>query len=174
MDGSFFAEYVRPAMDVPRVCRRRKLMASGSSGRGGVRASDQTEQRPGRDDSVGGWIIRSNTSGCAPTRSSRSRSFSLVVFGALRLPSGMHARDLRSIAGAGARDARGPPGRADSRLRATKPKQRRDRRLVDGFNQMLTNIQRGDESVARQRGRFRQVAENIREVFWHDQRHQER
>jgi PAS domain S-box-containing protein len=38
--------------------------------------------------------------------------------------------------------------------------------LTDGFNQMLAQIQSGEESLHASEERFRQVTENIREVFW--------
>ena len=38
--------------------------------------------------------------------------------------------------------------------------------LVDGFNQMLTQVQQRDDELRASEERFRQLAENIREVFW--------
>jgi methyl-accepting chemotaxis protein len=56
--------------------------------------------------------------------------------------------------------------RKDYSLRA--PRQGKDEigALVDGFNQMLVKVQSRDEEVRASEERFRQLAENISEVFW--------
>jgi len=154
-------------------CRRRKLMASGST-RGEVAFERVIKLN---NDPVGmigcGWIIRSNKSGCAPTRSSRSRSFSSRCFWRSSLPS-VAARDLRSLL-ALARVTR--EGRRARRflVAGDQAKQRRDRRVGGRLQPDADQNPARRRSVARAaRNDSRQVAENIREVFWDDQRHQER
>jgi PAS domain S-box-containing protein len=56
--------------------------------------------------------------------------------------------------------------RKDYSLRAHKQSEDEIGALVDGFNQMLGKVQSRDEELRASEERFRQLAENINEVFW--------
>lgn len=62
--------------------------------------------------------------------------------------------------------ARAVQERQDYSLRAQKHSEDETGTLVDGFNQMLTHVQARDEELRASEERFRQLAENINEVFW--------
>ena len=62
--------------------------------------------------------------------------------------------------------ARAVQERKDYSLRAEKQSKDEIGALVDGFNQMLTHVQARDEELRASEERFRQLAENISEVFW--------
>ena len=65
-----------------------------------------------------------------------------------------------------ARVAREVQERKDYSLRARKQSEDEIGVLVDGFNQMLGQVQSRDEELRASEERFRQLAENINEVFW--------
>ena len=65
-----------------------------------------------------------------------------------------------------ARVARDVQERKDYSLRARKQSQDEIGALVDGFNQMLGQVESRDEELRASEERFRQLAENINEVFW--------
>lgn len=56
--------------------------------------------------------------------------------------------------------------RKDYSLRAQRQSKDEIGALVDGFNQMLIQVQSRDEELLASEERFRQLAENINEVFW--------
>jgi len=64
------------------------------------------------------------------------------------------------------RVARAVTERKDYSLRATKETSDEIGELMDGFNQMLAQIQSRDSELRSSEQRFRQLAESIREVFW--------
>jgi len=65
-----------------------------------------------------------------------------------------------------ARVARAVAERKDYSLRAVKNSQDELGELIEGFNQMLAQIQQQDQALRASEQRFRQVTESIREVFW--------
>ena len=84
---------------------------------------------------------------------------------ALALSTGLQRFISRPIL-ALANVARAVQERKDYSLRAEKQSKDEIGALVDGFNQMLTHVQARDEELRASEERFRQLAENINEVFW--------
>ena len=165
MDGSFFAEYVRPGMDVPRVVPTPQTHGLWFE-RGEVAFERVIKLN---NDPVGMIRLRMDYQ----QQQARLRSYVLiagvVILLSLFLALFVAQRLQRAISDpllALARVTREVAGRADFSLRATKQSNDEIGELVDGFNQMLAKIQRGDEALRGSEERFRQVAENIREVFW--------
>ena len=163
-DGKLFAEYVRPGETIPVHAPSPPF---GHRFEHGQLVVDRTVALAG--DTVGTICLRTDLR----EQQLRLRSYALIAFNvigiSLCLAVILAQRLQRFISDpllALARLTREVAARSDFSLRADKKGDDEIGVLTDDFNRMLGQIQRGEESLRSSEERFRQVTENIHEVFW--------
>lgn len=164
-DGTVFAEYVRPGVEAPALPRDRQQEGYEFKG-GRVRASHRIFF--GRDDvgAVSLWADLHEQQASLLDNAGIALAIMLALMVLSLFLSTWLQRFISEPILALARVARAVSLKKDYSLRVTKQTDDEIGLLAEDFNRMLADIERHNSELRASEERFRQIAENIRGVFW--------